>query len=94
MEVSHGHDRVAELHHRLIYETDGVIRAGLHLELASLGVADGRFEDAARHFREALLLDNRLEHARKGLHELGEKLHPPTEQKGRVRSWFDRLRGR
>lgn len=92
MEVSSGHDRVAELHHRLVYETDGMIRAGLHLELATLAVADGRFEHAARHFREALLLDGRLDHARDGLAALGEKLNPPSAPQGRLRGLLSRFR--
>lgn len=94
MEVSSGHDRVAEIHHQLVFESDGVIRAALHLELATLAVSNGRFESAAVHFREALFLDGRIERARTGLHELGEKLHPEKPRSGRVRSWFGRLRGR
>lgn len=95
MEVTSGQDRRADLHHRLVYETDTLARAGIHLELAALAVADGRFDSAAQHFREALVLDAKLDRAKEGLRGLGEKIEPARATgKGGVRRLWNRLRGR
>jgi hypothetical protein len=94
MELSSGQDRVAELHYRLVYETERLVRAGIHLELATLAVGDARFEDAARHFREALLLDARLVRARDGLSELGQRAQEKPAARTGVRGFLDRLRRR
>ncbi len=91
MDVPAGQDRVATLHLQLIDEADPVRRAAMHLELASLGVAAGQFQSAARHFREALLLDTTLEVARKGLLRLGAQ-EKPAAAPGGLRGWFARRR--
>lgn len=88
-------DRVAELHLRLIEEQDDRARAGMHLELATLAVRDGKLEQAARHFREALLFDKTLDRARLGLEELGELsvLRPGFDRKrSKIRALLDRFR--
>lgn len=94
MDVPADRDRVAALHLQLIEETDPLRRAGIHLELASLAVAGGQFQNAARHFREALLLDATLEVARKGLARLGATENPARPNPGGLRGWFSRLRDR
>lgn len=85
-------DHVAELHHRLIDEPDAFVRAALHLELAGHAVANGQFESAARHFREALFLDSRLDRARKGLAELGDRSPRAVAPKSLWRRAAARLR--
>lgn len=87
-------DHVAELHQRLIDEPDALIRAGIHLELAGHAVANGQFESAARHFREALLLDHKLDRAHRGLRELGDRVPRPTPEKGGWRRLVSRFRPR
>lgn len=90
-------DRVAELHLRLVEEQDDRSRARMHLELATLAVREGKIEQAARHFREALLFDHSLERARVGLEELGElsALRPALDRRrGLVRAMLDKLRRR
>lgn len=67
----HAPDRIATIHLRLLQEPDPLVRASLHLEAASLRMSEGQFELAARHFREALHLDDSLEVARARLRELG-----------------------
>lgn len=67
----HAPDPTASIHLRLVHELDPRARAGLHLELASIRMTEGQFEQAARHFREALHLDDSLEVARARLRELG-----------------------
>lgn len=96
MEINLDRDRVAELHMRLIDEQDRGRRASMHLELASLALRDGNLEQAARHFREALLLDDKLERARVGLKELGERstLHASGGRRGFMRVLVDKLRRR
>lgn len=84
---------MADLHHRLVYETDPFTRATIHLELATLAVGDGNFDSAARHFREALLLDSRLDRAREGLRGLGEHHHRPAGPRpGGLRGLWERVR--
>lgn len=85
-------DHVAELHHRLIDEPDAFIRAAIHLELAAHAVASGQFESATRHFREALLLDGRLDRARRGLAELSDRSPRAAAPKSGWRRLVSRLR--
>lgn len=96
MEINLDRDRVAELHLLLIDEQDRGRRASMHLELATLALRDGNLEQATRHFREALLLDDKLERARMGLRELGERstIHATGSRRGLVRALVDRLRRR
>jgi Tfp pilus assembly protein PilF len=96
MELNLDRDRVAELHLRLIDEQDRGRRAAMHLELASLALRDGNIEQAARHFREALLLDDTLDRARAGLKDLGERsqVHTSAGRKGLMRALMDKIRHR
>jgi hypothetical protein len=94
MEINLDHDRVAELHLRLIDEQDRGRRAAMHLELASLALREGNIEQAARHFREALLLDATLDRARAGLRDLGEhtSIRKSEGRKGIVRMLVERFK--
>ena len=83
-------DRLADLHMRLLHEIDPVKRAAFHLELATLSMSSGQFEQAGRHFREALHLDGTFEVAKQRLRELGVGSARP---KTGVRGWFSRRRG-
>lgn len=83
---------MAALHLQLIEEIDPMRRAGIHIELATLAVGGGQFQQAARHFREALLLDTTLEGARKGLQRLGVSENPVRPPPGGLRGLFARLR--
>ncbi len=71
MDMRAAPDRLASLHMLLLEEHDPLKRAALHLELATLQMSNGQFEQAGRHFREALHLDETLEVARQRLRELG-----------------------
>ena len=64
--------QVAALHQQLIVETDNDARAKIHMNLGELAMRAGRFPQASRHYREALLLDQRLDEARDALRSLGE----------------------
>ncbi len=66
-------ERIAELHRILVEASDLTVRARAHVELGRHALAHRRVDLAIRHFREALLLDGRLESARHALHELGEE---------------------
>lgn len=70
---------VEELHRGLMEELDPSRRGNIHVELGKIALKDGRLDAAARHFREALELDPRLEQARRWLEEIGEKVeqHEP-----------------
>jgi Flp pilus assembly protein TadD len=94
MDVPADRDQMAALHLKLIDEMDPLRRAGIHLELASLAVRAGQFQQAARHFREALLLDATLDAARKGLARLGATERPVAPAEGGLRGWIGRLRRR
>lgn len=83
-------DRLAALHMRLLDETDSVKRAAIHLELATLSMSGGQFEQAGKHFREALHLDETLDVARHRLQELGVGAVRP---RSRLRAWFSRRAG-
>jgi hypothetical protein len=87
MEV-HAPDRTSSLHMRLLDELDPMKRAAVHLELATMLMASGQFEQAGRHFREALHLDGSLVVARQRLSELGA---PSVPRRG-IRAWLDRRR--
>lgn len=91
MEMRADPDRVSSLHMRLLEEHDPLKRAALHLELATLQMSNGQFEQAGRHFREALHLDATLEVARQRLHELGVV---GKRQKTGLRNLVSRLWGR
>jgi tetratricopeptide (TPR) repeat protein len=91
--------RVAELHQLLVEEQDGGRRAEAHLELGRLALEQRRPDLAIRHFREALLLEPGLEHAKQALRALGElsrlgSTHPGERGRGRraIRKLFGRLR--
>jgi len=84
----HAPDRIASLHMRLLDELDPFKRAALHLELATGLMASGQFEQAGRHFREALHLDESLVVARQRLGELGA---PSVPRRG-IRAWLTRRR--
>jgi hypothetical protein len=62
--------RVVELHQRLVEERDDRERARMHVELGQLAVKEGRLEQAARHFREALVFDRQCAPARNSLTQL------------------------
>ena len=71
MEMPAAPARLATLHMALLEEHDPLKRAAVHLELATLQMSDGQFDQAGRHFREALHLDETLDIARQRLRELG-----------------------
>lgn len=79
---------------RLVEERDPLLRAGLHLELATISLGHGEFEHAARHFREALHHDGTLLTARDGLHSLGQGPTPRAlvTRKGPFARFFQRFR--
>lgn len=91
MDVPHGHDRVADIHFRLIDEPDPLVRAGLHLELAAIAVASGQFELAGTHFREALHHEPNSAAARRGLAEVGEREGRDAPVRGGLRGLVSRL---
>ena len=64
--------QVESLHMALLDTDDDGERGSIHLELGRLALSDGRMELAARHLKEALVLDLHLEQARVLLLELGE----------------------
>jgi hypothetical protein len=71
-------------------------RGSIHLELGRIALADSRVELAARHFKEALVLDLHLEQARTLLLELGEgtlaTIQAKTGPRAAVRAIFRRVR--
>ena len=94
-------DRAAELHRLLVEEPDARRRAEAHFELGRMALGRRRPDLAIRHFREALLLEPKLERARTALRNLGElsRVRDPsfvTRDAGRgraaVRSFFARWR--
>jgi hypothetical protein len=76
-------------------EDDGE-RGSIHLELGRMALSDGRMELAARHFKEALVLDLHLEQARILLLELGEStiasIQTKTGPRAALRAIARRLR--
>jgi Flp pilus assembly protein TadD len=91
-------DRTAELHARLMDTRDELERARIHLELGRLALADGRLELAVRHLREALVLDQRLEQARRLLQDLGAASRVQISKAGgrrqAMRALLGKFRGR
>lgn len=88
-------ERVETLQRRLMELTDPRARAEIHLDLGAMAVRDGRLDHAGRHFREALVLEPRLERARALLHELGEVSRIQVSRVGRrasMRSLLGRIR--
>jgi tetratricopeptide (TPR) repeat protein len=92
-------DRAAELRRLLVEEPDARRRAEAHFELGRLALGKRRPDLAIRHFREALLLEPKLERARAALRNLGElsrvrdpSFAPPEPGRGRaaVRSFLAR----
>ncbi len=83
-------DRLAALHLRLLEESDPLKRAGVHLELAAIQMSNGAFDQAGRHFREALHLDGTLEVARQRLTELGAGT---AQKRTGLRAFFSRRSG-
>ena len=71
--------RIAELHRRLVEETDDAARARMHLELGAIAARAGKLDAAARHFREALAFEPGLAAARSGLAHLSGR--PEGERK-------------
>ncbi|MFH1469507.1 MAG: tetratricopeptide repeat protein [Pseudomonadota bacterium] len=95
--------RAAELHRLLVEEPDPGRRAEAHFELGRIALGRRRPDLAIRHFREALLLEPKLERARAALKNLGElsrvrdpSFTPQEPGRGRaaVRSFFARWRRR
>lgn len=64
--------RIQVLHRQLCELQDAHQLAEIHMELGTMAVADGKFPQANRHFREALWWDPGLDQARVALHALGE----------------------
>ena len=79
---------------RLLDESDPGARASVHLELGRLALRDGRLEIAARHLREALLLNRSLDAAKDLLRELGEEAAAADRKAGLFRSLVTRFRQR
>ena len=90
--------QVESLHMALIDTDDDGERGSIHLELGRMALSDGRMELAARHFKEALVLDLHLEQARVLLVELGEStiasIQPRTGARSALRAMARRLRRR
>lgn len=62
----------ADLQRALMEQPDPSERARIHVELARLSLSEGRMDSSVRHLREALVLDRRMESARRLLADLGE----------------------
>jgi hypothetical protein len=82
----------------LLDTEDDLERGSIHLELGRMALSEGRMELAARHFKEALVLDLHLEQARALLLELSEStiasMHTRNGPRAALRSVARRLRGR
>lgn len=88
--------RTAELQRLLVERPDPGERARVHLELGRLALDGRRVDLAIRHFREALLLDPRLDNARQALHALGEYSRVQVaspDRRGRLRQALGRFLG-
>ncbi|MFZ5478221.1 MAG: tetratricopeptide repeat protein [Myxococcota bacterium] len=83
--------RVVELHQRLVEERDDRERARMHVELGQLAVKEGRLEQAARHFREALIFDRHSAPARHSLSEL-DGVGAVAHRRGFFGALIDRLK--
>ncbi len=93
--------RVAELHRLLLETVEGRARAEAHMELGRIALDQRRADLAIRHFREALLLEPGLDHARSALRALGEYSRTQASSvvgtgrgRGRLRELFARIRRR
>ncbi|MCB9777832.1 MAG: hypothetical protein H6742_04650 [Alphaproteobacteria bacterium] len=62
----------ADLQRALMEQPDARERARIHVELARIALSEGQMDATVRHLREALVLDRRLEAARRLLADLGE----------------------
>lgn len=82
--------RIAALHQALMETLDPGTRARIHLELGGLALQNKQIESAKRHFQEALVLDPRLDAARRWLAELAERARPEA-RKGIVRGLMERF---
>jgi len=80
-----GNPRIAEIHLRLVDETDARRRAALHLELAAIAAREGKLDAARRHLREALHFDQTLDRARAELHALAARADGAERPK---RGWW------
>lgn len=85
---------IDDLQSRLMDTRDVQERARIHLELGRIALSDGRLEVAVRHLREALVLDQRLEQARKLLQELGQASRVQISKAGGRRKAMRVLLGR
>ncbi|MED5372458.1 MAG: hypothetical protein VX899_15700 [Myxococcota bacterium] len=80
-----------ELQSILVFDQDRHHRALAHLHLGRLAMEQERRELATRHFREALVLDGRLDRARRFLEDLGPQPRRLSFQ-ARLRRVFGRLK--
>jgi hypothetical protein len=85
---------IDDLQSRLMDTRDVRERARIHLELGRIALSDGRLEVAVRHLREALVLDHRLEQARKLLQDLGQASRVQISKAGGRRKAMRVLLGR
>lgn len=80
-----------DLQRVLVFDRDHRRRALAHFQLGNLALRQERRESAIQHFREALVLDARLESARARLNDLNADRVALRETKWtRVRSWLKR----
>jgi hypothetical protein len=79
--------RIAELHRRLVEETDDAARARMHLELGAIAARAARLDAATRHFREALAFEPGLIAARTGLAQLGVRQEGERKRDVLRRAW-------
>lgn len=84
--------QVASLHRDLMDTLDPTQRARVHVELGTIALKDGRLDAAARHFREALVLDPRSQAARRWLDQLAAERAPAPREKG-LRGLLSRFKG-
>ena len=73
--------QVESLHMALLDTEEDGERGSIHLELGRMALGDGRMELAARHFKEALVLDLHLEQARTLLSDLTESTRVSIQSK-------------
>ena len=85
--------RIAELHRRLVEETDDALRARMHLELGAIAVRQGDLDAGRRHFREALAFEPGLSAARAELARLTGAHPEGTRRRNVLRRALGRLTG-
>jgi len=83
--------QVESLHMALLDTEEDGERGSIHLELGRMALRDGRMELAARHFKEALVLDLHLEQARTLLSDLTESTRASIQVKRRPLSALRKL---